>query len=122
MVRMIHKAKGVDSNGKLRIETALDGTIPEVDQTTIIDIKVSIIVVVVTSLLEMEAGHKTIFQILAASQLNLARRKVEVHFEPVINEHYSLTAATPARRMPLVSGRKFPLATCWVSSFIVQTR
>ena len=40
MVRMIHKAKGVDSNGKLKMEVALEGHVPEIDATTDIDIKV----------------------------------------------------------------------------------
>ena len=41
MVRMLHKAKGVDSNGKLKMEVALEGYVPEIESNTDVDIKVS---------------------------------------------------------------------------------
>ena len=43
MVRMTHKAKGVDSRGKLKVEVAMEGNVPEVDSTTDVEIKVKMV-------------------------------------------------------------------------------
>ena len=45
IVRMFHKAKGVDGSGKLKMEVVLEGNVPEIDASTEVVIKVVITLV-----------------------------------------------------------------------------